>query len=70
MLSANNLETIDFNILFSVVNMKLRDEFSSVKSLCSSFELDEKILMDRLKKHGYVYAQKNNQFIKSDIENS
>lgn len=68
MLSANNLETIDFNILFSVVNMKLRDEFSSIKSLCVSLELDEEVLLKRLKQHGYVYAQQNNQFIKSDVE--
>ncbi|MDB4838136.1 DUF4250 domain-containing protein [Marinomonas sp.] len=66
MLSANNIETIDFNILLSVINMKLRDEFSSLASLCSSLELDKKQLLSRLKKHDYIYALEHNRFIKSD----
>ena len=53
---------MDVNILISIVNMKLRDEFSSVTSLCVRFDLDEKSLIDRLGKDGYAYKSEQNQF--------
>ncbi|MFT2096919.1 DUF4250 domain-containing protein [Marinomonas sp. 2405UD66-6] len=62
MLSKNNLETMDVNILLSVVNMKLRNDFGSLESLCSSFEVDKGQLVARLKKEGYVYDEEHKHF--------
>ncbi|MGL1956490.1 MAG: DUF4250 domain-containing protein [Colwellia sp.] len=53
---------MDVHILMSVVNMKLRNEFSSLRSLCASFELDEKSLVAKLAKDSYVYESDQNQF--------
>jgi len=62
MLSKDNLETMDVNILLSVVNMKLRNDFGSLESLCSSFEVDKDQLVARLEKEGYVYDEEHKHF--------
>ena len=56
---------MDVNILLSVINTKLRNEFSSISLLCASFEVDEKLLVIRLEKDGYVYKIEQNQFRKA-----
>lgn len=53
---------MDVHILISIVNMKLRNEFSTLSSLCVRFELDEQALIERLESAGYVYASEQNQF--------
>ncbi|MEP2618837.1 MAG: DUF4250 domain-containing protein [Marinomonas sp.] len=62
MLSKNNLETMDVNILLSVVNMKLRNDYRSLETLCSSFEIDQQRLTTRLAKEGYVYDEEHKHF--------
>lgn len=61
-LSTKTITTMDVHILMSVINMKLRNEFSSLRSLCASFELDEKVLISRLATAGYVYESEQNHF--------
>lgn len=53
---------MDVHILMSIVNMKLRNEFSTLSLLCVRFELDEQVLTGRLEKAGYAYASEQNQF--------
>lgn len=53
---------MDIHILMSIVNMKLRDEFSSLASLCIRFEIDEHALIARLQQGGYAYEKEQNQF--------
>lgn len=53
---------MDVFILFSCVNMKLRDEYPSLTELCKSLDLDMDILKDRLKQAGFEYDEAQNQF--------
>ena len=52
----------DPNMLYSFVNMMLRDRYSSLDELCicQDVELDE--LKRRLEDAGYIYDIKTNQF--------
>lgn len=56
------IANMDSFILLSVINTKLRDEYSSLDLLCSDLELDKKIIIERLKKIDYRYNVEYNQF--------
>lgn len=64
MLNNENIETIDINILLSIVNMKLRDNYSSIEDLCYDMDISEEVLINRLNENQYIYQKSNNQFIK------
>ena len=49
-------------MLLSVVNMKLRDNYSSLDALCDDMEADGVEISETLKKIGYVYDSESNQF--------
>lgn len=49
-------------MLLSVVNMKLRDEFSSLSDLCDSLGIDSDDLSRRLAAAGFSYMPDINQF--------
>lgn len=49
-------------ILLSWLNMKLRDEYSSLDELCTSFSLERQLLEDKMKSAGFVYDPVANQF--------
>lgn len=55
--------TMDPNILLSLVNMKLRDQFSDLDDLCSYYDIAKKDLEEALGKVGYKYSEDNRQFI-------
>jgi len=57
-----DITTIDPNILLSIVNLKLRDYYSSLDSLCEEMELNKEILMQKLKSIDYFYIKAQNQF--------
>lgn len=61
------LKTMDPYILISWVNMKLRDQFSSLDLLCDDFDLEIEIIQSKLKIIGYTYNKKINQFISEQI---
>ena len=50
-------------MLLSVVNMKLRDEASSLEELCKTYDKDQEELVIQLSNIGYVYDKEHNQFI-------
>ena len=52
----------DPNILLSVVNTKLRDEYGSLEALCGGLDADQAELTERLAALGYAYDAENNQF--------
>ncbi|MEG1585447.1 MAG: DUF4250 domain-containing protein [Bacteroidales bacterium] len=52
----------DVNMLFSFINMKLRDEYSSLKELCLSLDINEQWLIDQLASGGFEYNQQQNKF--------
>ncbi len=49
-------------ILLSVVNTKLRDEYSSLEALCDGMDADPVELVEKLDSVGYAYDAEDNQF--------
>ena len=56
------MKSMDSVMLLSFINTKLRDEYSSLNSLCNDLSLDEEFLKDKLKNIGYEYNIDINQF--------
>ena len=57
-----NFETKDTMLLYSLVNMKLRDEFLDLDDLVNYYGVDKKELLDRFSNAGYEYVEGENQF--------
>lgn len=49
-------------MLFSVVNMKLRDCYASLEELCKEMDVDEEKLVSKLKAAGFEYSREHNKF--------
>ncbi|ERI85073.1 hypothetical protein HMPREF1981_01959 [Bacteroides pyogenes F0041] len=49
-------------ILFSVINTKLRDCYSSLDELCEDMNVDRKDIVGRLKSAGFEYSTEHNKF--------
>lgn len=49
-------------MLYSVVNMKLRDYYPSLDSLCQDMDVDRSELERRLADAGFKYDTTNNKF--------
>lgn len=49
-------------MLLSFVNMKLRDEYSSLDELCASLGIERQSLTDKLAAAGFEYSPENNKF--------
>lgn len=49
-------------ILFSYINMKLRDEYGSLNELCQKEDLDKDEVERRLKAAGFEYNEEQNKF--------
>jgi len=56
------MKIIDPNILLSLINTKLRDNYSSLDALCYDLELTKEDVVNRLKNIGYNYNEVENQF--------
>ena len=52
----------DPTVLLSYVNMKLRDEFSTLDDMCEVLDLDREVLVKKLAEAGYTYKEDINQF--------
>ena len=61
-----NYRNSDFNITFSIVNMKLRDEYSSLEDLLRAFDIGEKDFMEYLREHGCRYDSATNSLTTDD----
>lgn len=53
----------DPNILLSVINTGLRDEYSSLEDLCLSKGISQDEVVEKLGKIGYEYSAEFNKFI-------
>ena len=53
----------DNYMLLSIINMKLRDSYSSLDSLCDSEDISQEEIITKLKSIGYNYNKELNQFI-------
>lgn len=49
-------------ILFSSINMKLRDQYPSLDTLCEDMNIDKDELIATLAKVGFEYSEENNKF--------
>lgn len=50
-------------MLYSVINTKLRDFYSSLEALCEDMNIDENTLKEKLSSAGFEYNKERNQFI-------
>lgn len=57
-----NFLTMDINIAYSMVNMKLRDFYSSIDELCEDMDISKEELINHFEKNGYIYNKNTNQF--------
>ena len=53
---------MDVNILLSIINMKLRDSYSSLDRLCDDMDISEDLVKERLRTIDYHYCSDTNQF--------
>ncbi|CUU45895.1 DUF4250 domain-containing protein [Clostridium beijerinckii] len=58
----NPMGISDPNILLSVINMKLRDQYGSLDILCDDLELSKDDIINILINIGYKYDEEENQF--------
>ena len=49
-------------MLFSVINMKLRDAYPSLDALCDDLQVSKKDIIDCLKAVGFEYNPAQNKF--------
>ena len=49
-------------MLFSVINMKLRDSYASLDSLCEDMDVDKKAILCKLHSVGFEYDSAANRF--------
>lgn len=55
-------------ILLSFVNMKLRDEYADLDDLCSAFDADREMIVEKLQSVGYAYNEAYRQFVPKEGE--
>ena len=58
----NSIKTMDVNILLSLINTKLRDDYSSLDRLCEDMDVDKELIIERLEKIDYHYDNDQNSF--------
>lgn len=49
-------------MLLSVINMKLRDCYDSLETLCDDLDVSQDAIVEKLKTIDYVYDRELNQF--------
>lgn len=54
---------MDSYMALSIVNMKLRDEFSTLEDYCSYMDLDLSDVNEKFSQIGYKYDENTNQFV-------
>ena len=50
-------------MLYSVINLKLRDYYSNLDALCEDMDIKKEELMDKLAAAGFAYKEENNCFV-------
>ncbi|MGN0086645.1 MAG: DUF4250 domain-containing protein [Alloprevotella sp.] len=49
-------------MLFSVINMKLRDQYASLDDLCEDCGVEKAHIVDKLAAVGFEYSAEHNKF--------
>lgn len=50
-------------MLYSVINLKLRDFYSSLDALCEDMDVNKEELVKKLSTAGFNYDEENNCFV-------
>ena len=50
-------------MLLSYINLKLRDEYSSLEALCDDLDVSKSEIEEKLKSINYTYDKDQNQFV-------
>jgi biotin operon repressor len=50
-------------MLLSYINLKLRDDYSSLDLLCEDLDISKTEIIEKLKSINYSYDEKLNQFV-------
>lgn len=58
----NKYLMMDINIAYSMLNMRLRDKYSSLSELCDDEDIDIEELLEGMLAKGYRYDKDSNQF--------
>lgn len=53
----------DINMLFSFVNMKLRDEYDSLDAFCEDLNVDKEELIKKLSEGGFEYNESQKKIL-------
>ncbi len=61
-MNLQNFKTLDPNILYSMVNMALRDYGDNLEGFCATQNIDINELKEVLANAGYTYYEDINQF--------
>jgi hypothetical protein len=61
-MNRDSLLSMDPNILLSIINLKLRDNFSSIEELCEDVGITEGEIAQKLESTGRTYNRETNQF--------
>ncbi len=61
-MNLDNYQNMDINMLFSIINMKLRDEDEDLAGLCARYAIKQDILVARLAEKSFLYDPQTNQF--------
>ena len=57
-----NFLKMDINIAYSMINMKLRDFYSSIDDFCDDANINRDELINHFEKNGFIYSENKNQF--------
>ena len=58
-----NFLSMDINIAYSMINMKLRDFYSSLDDLCDDMDISKVDILEHFEKNGFIYNENTKQFI-------
>lgn len=53
---------MDGDILYSILNKKLRNHYQSLDQLCNALMMDKSLLVNRMEQAGYYYVSSIHQF--------
>lgn len=53
----------DPEMLYSYLNLQLRDHYSSFEEMCDRLDVSETEITEKMKSAGYIYDEKTNRFV-------
>ncbi|MGL5417227.1 MAG: DUF4250 domain-containing protein [Clostridium sp.] len=57
-----DIKNMDVNILYSIINLKLRDNYSTLDNLVEDMDINKNELIEKLKSGGFHYLEDKNTF--------